>query len=206
MMELMGKFEKPRDRGYLGPGFSPAKTNQPEKEFMLISRKMNAALNEQIGNEFAASLQYIAIASFFASESLMILADYFYKQADEERGHALRILKYVLESGGRAEIPAIPAPKNTFSSAEEVVQLSVDSENKVTKQINALVALAIQESDYISQNILAWFTTEQLEEISSMETLLKLVQRAGPSGLIYVENYLAIKGQKTAVPVEAQPA
>jgi ferritin len=173
---------------------------------MLITKKMNAALNEQIGNEFAASLQYVSIASYFASESLMVLADHFFKQADEERGHALRLLKYVIDAGGRAEIPAIPAPRTTFASAEEVVQLSVDSENKVTKQINALVAQAIQESDYISQNILAWFTTEQLEEISSMETLLKLVQRAGPSGLIYVENYLVIKSQKGAMPDGLQPS
>lgn len=166
---------------------------------MLISKKMNAALNEQIGNEFGASLQYIAIASYFTSESLPVFASHFFKQSEEERAHALRIVKYVLDAGGQVEIPAMAAPRGTFKNVEEAIQLSLNWENTVTQQINGLVALAMAESDYITQNILAWFTTEQLEEVSSMETLLKMVQRAGESGLLYVENYLSTKGLGAAV-------
>ena len=115
---------------------------------MLISKKMNAAINEQIGNEFGASLQYVAIASHFAGEGLTQLSGKFFKQGDEERGHALRFVKYVVETGGRVEIPPIPAPKSSFQSVEEAVQLSLEWEKKVTQQINHLVGLAIQESDY----------------------------------------------------------
>ncbi len=158
---------------------------------MLISDSMNSAINEQIGHEFGASLQYVAIASHFAAESLPELARRFYRQADEERDHAMRFVKYVVEAGGRVAIPAIPAPKSHFESVEEAVQSSRDWEITVTHQINALVDLATHESDHITRNFLQWFVSEQLEEVSSMETLLKIVQRAGESGLLFVEAYLA---------------
>jgi ferritin len=158
---------------------------------MLISKKMNAAVNEQIGNEFGASLQYIAIASHFAGEGLGELAAHFFKQSEEERQHALRFVKYVLDAGGRVEIPAIPAPKSTFKGAVEPVKLSLEQEKTVTEQINGLVQLSIQESDYITQTFLSWFVTEQLEEVSGMDHLLKVVQRAGENNLLYVEAYLA---------------
>ncbi len=158
---------------------------------MLISKKMNEAINQQIGHEFGASLQYVAIASYFLSESLHILAAHFYKQAEEERDHAMRFVKYVLDAGGRVEIPAIPAPASQFKSVEEPVKLSVEWEMTVTKQINDLLELSRKESDYITENFLAWFVNEQLEEVSSMEHLLKVVRRAGPNNLLYVEDYVA---------------
>jgi ferritin len=158
---------------------------------MLISKKMNAAINEQIGNEFGASLQYVAIAAHFACEGLAELAAYFYKQSEEERGHALRFVKYVVDAGGRVEIPAIPAPKATFKSAAEAVKLSLDQEKTVTEQISGLVESSMKESDYTTQNFLSWFVKEQLEEVSSMDNLLKVVQRAGENNLLYVEAFLA---------------
>ena len=170
---------------------------------MLISKKMNAAINEQIGNEFSASLQYVAIASHFAAESLAELAAAFYAQATEERDHAMRFINYLVDAGGRVAIPNIPAPKATFKSVEEAVKLSLSQEGMVTKQINGLVELAIKESDHITQNILAWFVREQLEEVSSMDSLLKVVQRAGESNLIYVESYLARRQGKSASGSEA---
>jgi ferritin len=158
---------------------------------MLISAEMNAALNEQIGHEFGASLQYVAIASYFDGEGLPHLAQRFYNQAAEERDHAMRFVRYVADADGRVQIPAIPAPRSEFGSAEEAVQLSLDWELEVTKQINELVDLAIRESDHTTKNVLEWFVNEQREEVASMDTLLRMVRRAGESGLLFVENYLA---------------
>lgn len=160
---------------------------------MLISKKTNNALNTQVGNEMGASLQYVEIAAYFSTEGLNVLANHFFRQADEERVHAMRLVKYVLDAGGDVAIPAIPAPQAKFKSAEEAVGLALEWEKTVTKQINSLVALAIKQEDYITQNMLQWFVNEQLEEISSMDNLLKVVQRAGKN-LLYVENYLAQLG------------
>src|SRR3989338_7783174 len=163
---------------------------------MLISQKMNDLMNEQIGHEFGASLKYVAIAAYFDSENLPELAAHFYRQADEGRRHSLKFVRYLVDAGGRVRVPAVPAPRSDFGAAAEAVQLSVDWEMTVTKQINALVDLAVKEGDHISQGFLQWFVTEQLEEVSSMETLLSIVKRAGESGLLFVEEYLVRQGQK----------
>jgi len=164
---------------------------------MLISKKMNDALNTQVGNEFGASLQYVSIGCYFGKEGLPELSAHFMRQADEERMHALKLAQYVVDAGGQVAIPAIPAPKSELKSAEDAVKLSLEWEMTVTKQINGLVDLAIAESDHISRNFLQWFVNEQLEEVSSMDQLLSIVRRAGESGLLFVEDYLARRGAPT---------
>ncbi len=161
---------------------------------MLISQRMNAAINEQIGREFGASHQYVAIAAHFDAENLSTLAKHFYRQAEEERDHAMRFVRYLVDAGAKVAIPAVAAPKPEFSSAEDAVKLSVKWEKDVTKQIHALVELAMKESDHTSFNFLQWYVEEQLEEVSSMEKLLSIVQRAGEGGLLLVDQYLAREG------------
>ena len=96
-----------------------------------------------------------------------------------------------LDADGAVRIPAIPAPKSEFGSAEEAVALALEWEYTVTKQINSLLDLASKERDYVAHDFLEWFAREQLEECSSMDTLLKMIRRTGESGLMLVENALA---------------
>src|SRR5256714_2840239 len=163
---------------------------------MLTSQKVIDAINEQIGYEFSASMQYYAIGAYFAAEALPQLSQHFFQQAEEEKGHALRFIKYVVDAGGRVVIPVIGAPESNFKTPKEAVKLSLDQEVQVTKQINALVELARNENDYITINFLQWFLTEQLEEVSSMDNLLKIVQRAGDD-LLQADEYLARVGVRT---------
>ncbi len=158
---------------------------------MLISQEMNRQVNAQIGHELGASLQYVCMASYFDGQGLPVLAQHFFRQADEERQHAMKFVRYVLDADGRVVIPAIPAPRSEFKSAEEAVSLALEWELTVTKQINALLDRASSERDYVAHDFLEWFAREQLEEFSSMDTLLKMVRRAGESGLMLVENALA---------------
>jgi bacterioferritin B len=158
---------------------------------MLISQAMNKQINEQIGHEFGASLQYVNIAAYFDDAGLPMLRDHFFKQADEERAHAMKFVRYLLDTGGSVEIPAIPAPRHRFGSAAEAVQLALEWENTVTKQIVGLMDRASTEKDYLAHDFLEWFVREQLEEVSSMDMLLKMVQRSGESGLMLVEQAVA---------------
>lgn len=174
---------------------------------MLISQKMNAALNEQVGNELAASNQYVAIAAHFDGEGLPALAKHFFRQASEERDHAMRFVRLILDAGGDLDIPQVPSPKAKFKTAEECVQLALESELRVTKQINQLVDLAIADSDHLSKNALEWFVNEQREEVSSMDMLLRMVKRAGEPGLFHVENYILQGGfAEATAPAEAEAA
>ncbi len=158
---------------------------------MLISQAMNDLMNAQIGHEFAASLQYVGIAGHFDGAGLPVLTRHFFRQAEEERAHALKFVNYILDADGKVAIPAIPAPRATFASAEEAVALALEWEHTVTKQINGLLDLASKERDYVAHDFLEWFAREQLEECSSMDTLLKMVRRSGEQGLMLVETALA---------------
>jgi ferritin len=161
---------------------------------MLVSQKIIDAINAQIGAEFGAMLQYAAISAHFDSEALPQLSAYFARQAEEEKEHAHKFIKFVTDAGGHAVIPAIPAPKPSFKKAEDAVKLSLEQEVKVTEQINHLVKLAKEASDYITDNFLQWFLEEQLEEVSSMQALLGTVRRAGEDNLLRVEEFLARSG------------
>ena len=157
---------------------------------MLISKELENAINQQVGAEFAASLQYLSIAAYFDADDLPQLAAFFYRQSEEEKEHALKFAHYVVEAGGQVRIPAIPDTKYDFQSAEECAKLALQWENDVTKMINNLMDIAVGDKDYISQDFLRWFVAEQLEEISTMGTLLNTIRRAG-SNLLWVEDYLA---------------
>ena len=157
---------------------------------MLISKELNAAFNEEIGLELFASNQYLNIASYFDGIGLKQLAGMFFKQAEEERAHAVKFVHYVDEVGGAVEIPAVSAPKSTFVSVEEAVALSLHWELEVTARVNAMMTLAVDQKDYAAQDFLRWFVTEQVEEVSTMETLLKVVKVSGERSLLMVEAYL----------------
>jgi ferritin len=162
---------------------------------MLISRELEQAINAQIGNEFGASMQYIAIASYFDLQNLQLLAKIFFEQAEEEKDHAMKFVRYMLDTQAALEIPAIPAAKYNFSSAEAAVGAALDWEKEVTGQINNLMKIAVEQGDYLSQSFLRWYIDEQLEEITKMDQLLSVVRRAGEKNLIMVEAYLAHLGE-----------
>ncbi len=79
----------------------------------------------------------------------------------------------------------------TFNSVEQAVKLSLDWEIEVTDRCNALMAIAVEQKDYIGQDFLRWFVTEQREEVSTMENLLKVVRQAGERNIIMLEAYLS---------------
>jgi ferritin len=137
-----------------------------------------AALNEQVGHEFAAHQQYVAIAVHYDAETLPRLAAFFYAQALEERNHAMMMVQYLLDSGAEVVVPGTDAPRSTFADIVEPVQTALDQERRVTDQISALTALARETGDFQSEQFLGWFLKEQVEEVASMGDLLRVVQRA----------------------------
>jgi ferritin len=149
------------------------------------------ALNEQIANEFGASQQYIAIAAHYDQESLPQLAAAFYRQAVEERNHAMMIVQFLLDSDNPVVIPGVEAPRTDFGTASEPVVLALEQEKRVTDQIVALVALAREEGDLVGEQFLHWFLQEQREEVASMSDLLSVVERAAESNMLLAEDYLA---------------
>jgi bacterioferritin B len=158
---------------------------------MPASKEIQNLLNKQVAMEFGASLQYDIMASYFASEALPQLSKHFAKQATEERDHAHRFMKYIVDSGSRVIIKKVPEPQCEFDRALDVVKLSLDQEIRVTQSIDAIANLALKQSDHATYNFLQWFIQEQSEEVASMDQLLKIVERAGEEGLIFVEQFIS---------------
>ena len=158
---------------------------------MVISKKMNKSLNDQITHELDASHRYLAMAYCFDAMGLKIFGKHFAKQSAEERTHALKIAKYVQDVGGDVELGRIDNPKSDYKNAKEIVKAALSGEETVTKQIHELMALAEDEKDYTARNFLEWFVNEQVEEEVSMRDLLQLVTIAGDANIIQVEQRLA---------------
>jgi ferritin len=161
---------------------------------MLTSKELLVACNQQVGNEFGVSLQYVSIAAYFDGQTLTELAKFFYAQAEEERDHAMKFVRFVIDSGGELSVPEIPAARSGFGTASEAVKLALDSEERVTQQIYELVNIATRDSNYIAIRFLDWFVNEQFEEVTTMSGLLQVVNRAGEERLLSVEEYLAREG------------
>lgn len=157
---------------------------------MLISKELAAAINQQIGHELGASLQYVAIGAHFHQKHLLLLSKLFMAQADEERQHAMKFVKYLLDTKGELHIPAVAAPTPSFASAEDAVAAALQWEHEVTRQIGALMDIAVKHNDYLGQSFLQWFIDEQLEEVAKMDRLLNVIRQSGEKNLLMVEAYL----------------
>jgi ferritin len=157
---------------------------------MMISADLAKGFNQQIGHEFGASMQYVSIAAYFDQRRLKLLAKLFFEQAEEEKQHAMKFVRYLLDTRGGLAIPPVAAPRGDFATAEDAVSAALAWEKEVAGQINRLMAIASKEDDYLAQGFLQWFVDEQLEEIAKMDQLLGVVQQAGEKNLLMVEAYL----------------
>jgi ferritin len=149
-----------------------------------------AGLEAQVGHELAASQQYVAIAVHYDALTLPRLAAHFYRQAVEERNHAMMIVQYLLDADERVAVPGVPAPQTDFADVVEPVRLALEQEKRVTEQIKELAQLARSEGDLVGEQFLHWFLQEQREEVSSMGALLTVVERSRDNVML-IEDYLA---------------
>ena len=146
-------------------------------------------LGRQIRNEFTAHQQYVAAAVWFDDQDLPRLAAHFYRQSLEERNHAMMIVQYLLDNDVRVAIPGVGEVRNDFEGVREPVELALQQERTVTEEITTLARAARDEGDYLGEQFMQWFLKEQVEEVSSMKTLLTIMDRAD-GNMFYVETFL----------------
>jgi bacterioferritin B len=148
------------------------------------------ALNEQIANEFAASQQYVAAAVYYDAETLPRLAAFFYRQALEEREHAMMMIQYLLDVGEEIRIPDINAQQTSFADGSAPVRMALEQEQRVSDEIFSLFELAREVKDYRAEHFLQWFVKEQVEEVALMSDLLRVVERSSDN-LLLAEDFIA---------------
>jgi ferritin len=164
-------------------------------------------LNEQIANEFAAHQQYVACAVYYDAETLPQLARFFYRQAIEERDHAMMMVQYLIDADAEVTIPGVAAPQPAFGDIVAPVALALEQEKRVSDQINGLTALAREAGDFTSEQFMQWFIKEQVEEVATMSDLLRVVERS-KDDLMDIENYMAREqpGAEGTDPTAPHPA
>jgi ferritin len=149
-----------------------------------------AELNAQIGREFAAAHQYTAVGAYYEQSTFPRLAEFFYEQAKEEREHAMKMVRYLLDTSSPVEFGSIEGPRMSFADHVEPIKLALENERKVTVQIGKLFEVARETNDYASEQFLHWFVEEQVEEESSMQDLLAVAERTRDVPML-LEEYLA---------------
>jgi ferritin len=157
-------------------------------------------LNLQIGHEFAAHQQYLAIAVYYDEQTMQQTAQLFFDQAVEERNHAMMMVRYLLDAGAPVAIPAIPAPVCQFEDVVSPVALALEQEKRVTNQINELIGIARRENDFASDQFMQWFIKEQIEEVAKMGDLLAVCRRSSHD-VEQIEDYV----QRENAPEAADP-
>jgi ferritin len=154
------------------------------------SERFIDALNEQIGNEFAAAHQYVAVGVFYEGQTFPRLAHFFYEQADEEREHAMKMVRYLVDTSSPVNLGEIKAPTKQFADHIEPVRRALEQERKVSVQISKLLELARETNDHASERFLHDFVGEQVEEEATMQDLLAVAERTREIPML-LEEYLA---------------
>jgi ferritin len=147
-------------------------------------------LNTQIGNELAAHNQYLACAVYYDALTMPQMAAFFYGQALEERDHAMMMIQYLLDTDTDVVIPGVEAPVSSFADVVAPVFLALEQEKRVTDQVNGLLRIAREESDFASEQFMSWFIKEQVEEVATMSDLLAVVTR-NRDDIEDIEEYVA---------------
>jgi bacterioferritin B len=159
------------------------------------SERFVEALNDQIGREFNAAHQYTAVGAWYDRETFPRLAKFFFDQAEEERGHALKMVGYLRDAGGELRLGEVKAPKTSFADHVEPIRLSLENERKVTLAIATLFQIARETNDYASESFMQWFVDEQVEEEATMDALLQVAERVREYPMM-VEEFLARDGDE----------
>jgi ferritin len=145
----------------------------------MLSKSIEKALNDQIRIEAESSQIYLAMACWAEVKGLEGVAVFMYKQSQEERDHMLRLVRFINERGGHAQVSELSAPNVTFKSFKEMFEELFKHEVFVSKSINQLVHISLQEKDYATHNFLQWYVSEQIEEEAMARTILDKINLIG---------------------------
>jgi ferritin len=171
----------------------------------MLKKKVEDLCNRQVEREGYSSNLYLSMASWAENNGLPGIATWLYAQAEEERIHFLKFIKYINERGGSAVIPAFKKPTTEFKGTGDLFKEVLKHEEFITSSINEIVHLTLEEKDYNTHNFLQWFVTEQIEEEASVRTILDKLKLVGPANLyIFDRDILGLRRQSgTAADAQA---
>lgn len=162
----------------------------------MIGRKIQDAINDQIGAEQYSSQLYLAMSAHCESKSFRGIAHWLRIQAQEESKHAMKLVAFLLDRGGRLQLAGVAAPPAEFGTVTQVFEKILEHEQSNTATINALFELARAEKDYPCEVALQWYVTEQVEEEASIGRIVDQLKAMGEhgGGIWYLDSKMGKRG------------
>ena len=160
----------------------------------MLVKKVEDILNEQVDKEGYSSHLYLAMASWAETEGFSGIAEWLYAQAEEERMHMLKLVRYINERDGKAKIAAVKEPPAAFGTVKEMFDKVLEHERYITASINDIVKVCIQENDHTTHNWIQWFVTEQIEEEASAKEIIDKLKLAGNQLYMFDRDILGLRG------------
>jgi ferritin len=165
----------------------------------MISQTVQDAINEQINNELSASYSYLAMSTYCEHQNFMGCARWLRVQSEEEYGHGMRLLDFLLARNGAAKLKAIAEPTSQFKSIAAVFEAALQQEQEVSKKIDGLYELALKEKAFAALVQLQWFITEQVEEEKTAREIVAKFHllRDDPAALLDLDRELGGRSATT---------
>ena len=165
----------------------------------MLPKKVEEILNVQILKEDYSSQLYLAMASWAENSGYEGVSDWLYAQAEEERTHMLKLVRYVNDRDGVALIPGIEAPPTEFGDVFVMFDKVLAHEQYISASINEIVAVCMAENDFTTQNWIQWFVTEQIEEEASVKAIIDKLNLLGKQNLyMFDRDIMSMRGSEDA--------
>ena len=161
----------------------------------MLNKKVEKILNEQVQKEDYSSQLYLAMASWAENQGFSGVSEWLYAQSDEERLHMLKFIKYINERDGEALIPGMEQPPKAFSNLSEMFDAVLKHEQYISKSINDIVAMCMDEKDFTTLNWIQWFVEEQIEEEAAVKDIIDKLKMVGDKNLyMFDRDILSMRG------------
>lgn len=138
----------------------------------MLKKAVEEILVRQIEREAYSSNLYLSMASWAETNGFGGVSEWMYAQAEEEKVHMLKFMKYVNERGGVAVIPAVAQPPADFKGVQDIFEMTLEHEEFVSESINEIVGVCLDEKDFTTHNWIQWFVTEQIEEEATVRGII----------------------------------
>ena len=170
----------------------------------MLSKKVEAVLNEQVQKEDYSSQLYLAMASWAENRGFAGITEWLYAQSEEERVHMLRLVRYINERDGVSVIPGMDQPPTDFGDVFKMFKKVLEHEQYISASINEIVAVCTAEKDFTTHNWVQWFVNEQIEEEASVRAILDKLKLAGESNLYQFDKDIMSMRRSGADPAPAE--
>ena len=169
----------------------------------MLSTKLHAAINDQINAELWSAYLYLSMSLDAEAKGLKGVANWFYVQWLEEQDHARILMNYLNSRDAKVTLKPIEAVQTEWGTILEMFNKTLEHEKVVTSLINNLAAIAAEDRDFASSNMLVWFINEQVEEEENAREMIFAVESVDGNkyGMYQLDKELATRAYTQASPL-----